>query len=124
MDIQRMIDLHMKWKARFETALAQHIWLDAGAIAVEKGCRLNNWLHSEGRARYGYSDAWKECVRAHSQFHRQAAYAVQQINNGSASAEDILGTASPYERASQELERTLVRLRQSGRHDQHGGMAA
>ncbi|WP_169307381.1 CZB domain-containing protein [Chitiniphilus eburneus] len=122
MDIERMINMHMKWKARFETALRQRIWLDAGAIAVDKGCLLSNWLHGEGWARYGFSRAWSDCVAAHSNFHRQAAIAVQQINERfDLPVQEALGGASPYALASQALEKALVRLRQEGRPEQDDG---
>jgi len=112
MDLEKAIQAHTEWKTKLRSAIAQQASLDSATIGADNQCPLGKWLHGEARSKYGHLAAYRECVGAHADFHRQAGAVARQINGKQyAAAETALGASTPYADASSKTGVAIIKLR-------------
>ena len=96
------IAAHMQWKARLRNAALAGEALDAEKVGCDDACPLGQWLHGEGRARWGRRPRFTELVERHAAFHRAAA-AVARVSNAGRREEALamLEGGTPFAQATQ-----------------------
>lgn len=102
MDLQEAIKAHSEWKMKLRSAIASHSTLDVETIAKDNCCALGKWLHGEAHTRFGKLQSYRECLRLHAAFHKEASGVATAINQARYSdAEKMLSSGLPYAVASQ-----------------------
>lgn len=111
MDLEHAIAKHAEWKLRLRSAIFRQDTLDAERISQDYHCELGQWLHSDARIKFGSSDAYHECVKAHAHFHKEAARVAIAINaKRYADAERMLEANGPYSLASNAVRAAILVL--------------
>jgi hypothetical protein len=82
-DLDKAIQAHGEWKAKFRSTMQKKQQLDAAAIAKSNACPLGQWLHGDAKARYGSLASYKSCVEKHAAFHAEAGKVGNAITAGS-----------------------------------------
>lgn len=109
MDIAEAKAHHAKWKMLFRTAIETGGAMDVETISDVHSCELGRWLHGEAKINYGAQHAYRRCVEAHAEFHRQAGQVAQTINAQRLNdAGDMLRDGSAFARASARIDLTLA----------------
>ncbi len=67
---------HLIWKTRIEQMLWGNIELKAADVADASICRLGKWYYSSGKQKYGSLPEFSQLGRAHDQFHKICADAI------------------------------------------------
>jgi hypothetical protein len=101
MNFDDAISAHIGWKIKFRTAVNTCRSIDAPTIGQDDTCPLGQWLKGEAKRLYGTQPVYRECVEAHSRFHREAGRVAQLINSGDfAKAGRELESGAPFGEAS------------------------
>jgi hypothetical protein len=116
MSLEAAIQKHEEWKARFLTAMTQHLMMDPVIIGKDNYCQLGKWFHGEGKTQFGNLRSYVDCVSSHALFHVEAAKVAQTINaRNFVEAENMLGNGSPLTNASIEVARALVKFKEEAK---------
>jgi aerotaxis receptor len=96
------IRAHMDWKTKLRNAAHHGETLDADKVSRDDCCPLGQWLHGDGRSRWGSSPRFAELVERHAGFHREAATVARVINAGRRDeALAMLDGGTPFAKATQ-----------------------
>ncbi|WP_288411375.1 CZB domain-containing protein [uncultured Herbaspirillum sp.] len=114
MNLADAITKHAGWKVKLRTAIRRKAPVDAASIAQDNCCELGQWLHGEGRIRYGSKPEFEAVVECHKQFHVEAGKVAALINVGQFDeAEKSLGSDGAYNAASNAVCTEILHLRQA-----------
>lgn len=112
MNLDNAVQTHAQWKTRLRSAIAKHETLDLITLSRDDQCELGQWLHGEGKARYGLLKAHADCVHKHLAFHREVTKVARSVNAKQFdTVEGQLGPASDYAKASSALSVSFLQLR-------------
>ncbi len=112
MDFNECIKAHSDCKMKLVAAIAEKARLEVATIAKNNCGNLGKWLHGESRVHCGPLVSHNECIRHHTEFHRQASRVAAVINEGRyAEAQHMLGSGTSYFTASQEAVMTIGKLK-------------
>ena len=112
MDLDKALAAHADWKVKLRVALTEHQVLDAERIASDCQCDLGRWLQHEGKAAHSMNPSFRECVEAHTEFHRAAGAVARLINRKDfAGAERQLDVGSDFSGASTRVAVAVRRLK-------------
>lgn len=114
MDLNNAVQKHAEWKIKLRSAISKHEQMDVTTLSRDDCCELGQWLHGDAKARFGKHGAHADCVHKHQSFHHEVAKIATTVNAGrQAQAEDMLGAASPFAKASSALSVAFMQLRKS-----------
>lgn len=114
MDLDSTVRTHAQWKTQLRQAISAHTRMDVSTMARDDCCELGQWLHGEAKARFGHLEAHRACVHSHQAFHTEVAKVARAVNAEQfALAENMLGAATPYARASSALGVAFLQLRKA-----------
>jgi len=113
MNLTRAVELLMRWKAQFRSALEQgrDAELDPTTVCRSELSALGMWLANEGFERFGRHPAYGDVLMWDAELHRQAAELVLQLRAGQ--REQVMEhglDGGPYALAGIKLRRDLTRL--------------
>ncbi len=112
MNLEQAIEKHAEWKLRFRTAMNKHETLDEASIAKDDCCELGQWLHGDGKRRFGSLASYSACVTRHAAFHGEAAKVAHAVNaRRYAQAEAMLEGNTGYADASSAVGVAILRLK-------------
>lgn len=112
MDLNKAIEVHMDWKGRFGSAIAERETLDVSVIARDDCCDLGRWLHSAAKDKYATFKSYSTCLDNHAVFHVEAGKVAQTINAKKyADAEAMLNAGTSYSAASTAVCIAIMRLK-------------
>jgi methyl-accepting chemotaxis protein len=80
MDLNAAHAAHSAWKGRFRQAIENKETLDAVRIGRDDCCELGTWLHGDGRVRLGHLPEFVSLLEKHKEFHREAGFVADMIN--------------------------------------------
>lgn len=104
MNLDEAVQKHAGWKIKFRSAISKKEQLDAATISKDNCCEVGQWLHGEGRARYGTKPEFQKARDKHKLFHAEAGKIANLINGGMYSqAEAALDLGTAYTNVSSEL---------------------
>lgn len=116
MDLNTAIQAHSEWKMKFRSAIQKSEKLDAAAIGVDNKCPLGQWLHGEGKTRFGQLGTYANCRDLHATFHREAAKVATAINSGDlARASSMLENGTSYTVASNQVGVAIIALKKEAK---------
>jgi hypothetical protein len=116
MNLESAIGAHAEWKAKLRRAILEREQLDADAISSDKQCPLGEWLHGDGKARYGTMACYGTCVTKHAQFHQCAGSVARTINaHKYTEALAMLAGGTPFTEASNAVGVAIIMLRREAR---------
>ena len=116
MNLEKAIQGHAEWKLKFRAAITRKERMDAVVIGADDRCALGQWLHGEGKTRFGGLQGHAECLRRHALFHREAGRVARTINEGKyAEAEALLGETTTYTQVSREVASAIMRLKKEAK---------
>ena len=102
------IAAHTSWKNRFSNAIQHKKAIDANEIFRDDVCPLGKFLYCEGKAK-NVTSSYKKLLETHARFHQEASLITNALNYGNfAAASAMIGTDTPYEKASQALVASLL----------------
>lgn len=113
MDFHKAVRAHSDWLLKLtgycRGTLKEHI--DTATLGVDNRCELGQWLHANIQ-HYANDPLYKQLVKAHAEFHKQAAGVAQLIEQGqkSKALAALESGTSPLHDASHEVTRLLVML--------------
>lgn len=81
MDLNEAIKVHVEWRIALRNAATFKEPVDIGAIERDDHCTFGKWLHGEGKRQYGETEAYKNLVVKHREFHEQAGEVGRAINS-------------------------------------------
>ena len=117
MNLDNAISAHTEWKVKLRSAISSQSQLDAATISRDNCCPLGQWLHGDAKAKYGQLDAYRQCLDAHANFHREAGKVAQLINQKKYSeAETALSAGTPYANASSATGVSILKLKNATGH--------
>lgn len=117
MDLNTAIQKHAEWKTKLRSAIAKQEQMDVTTLSRDDCCELGQWLHGDAKARFGNVSAHTDCVHKHQAFHNEVAKVATAVNaKRYAHAEDLLGAATPYAKASSALSVAFLHLRKATSH--------
>ena len=111
-DIKHAIDAHMQWRHRLENYVRGQSFeqFQADAVAADHRCELGQWIHTDGRRKYGHLPQFCELDLIHAEFHRLAGEIVGCTNrNQRAQALELLN-ASSYSKTAAKLKHLLAKV--------------
>jgi len=112
MNLDNAVQTHAQWKTKLRTAIAKREQLDIQSLSRDDCCELGQWLHGEGKTRYGKLAAHGDCVHKHLAFHAEVSKIAKTVNAKQFdSAERMLNLGSSYALASSVLGVSFLRLR-------------
>jgi hypothetical protein len=112
-ELDEAIQSHRLWKSLLHRYV-QHPdhSLGAKAVASPDFCDLGIWLNGAGRKFSGIVE-YAAAMEAHERFHAYAGALIEQANLGQiASYELAMGAESGFERAYEDVQQALLRLRE------------
>jgi methyl-accepting chemotaxis protein len=110
--LDNAIKTHAEWRTKLRSAASKHEQLDVGTIARDDCCELGKWLHGAGGSKFGGQPTFVSLIEGHKDFHVEAGKVAHVINQGDGSlAEKMLGSGTPFARASSEVGRIIVQLK-------------
>ena len=116
MNLESAIAAHAEWKAKLRNAILQEEQLDADAISSDNQCPLGQWLHGDGKAKYGTMACYGMCVTRHAEFHKSAGSVARTINAQKyAEAKAMLAYGTPFTEASNAVGVAIIMLRREAR---------
>jgi methyl-accepting chemotaxis protein len=117
MDLNSAVQKHAEWKTKLRSAIARQEQMDIVTLSRDDCCELGEWLHGDGRARFGRLDAHADCLLKHKAFHTEVSKVATAVNaKRYAYAEGLLGAATPYAKASSALSVAFLHLRKATDH--------
>lgn len=112
MKLDNAVETHAQWKTKLRSAISKHEQLDISSLSRDDCCELGQWLHGEGKQKYGKLAAHGDCVHKHVLFHHEVTKIAKTVNAKNYSlAENMLGAGSDYAKASSALGVSFLRLR-------------
>lgn len=109
MNLDESIQKHAEWKLKFRTAINKKERMDAETISKDNCCQLGNWLHNEGKSKYGAKPEFSMIVQKHKAFHVEAGKIARLINSEQyAQAEKDLGNGTAYSQASSAIGSAII----------------
>lgn len=112
MNFDAALEAHADWRMKFRLAIAARAQMDEAVIGADHACALGQWLHGEGRQTHGALSQYDDCVRRHTQFHREAGKVAAAINRGNyAIAALMIGDDTDYGRASRDVGAAIMALK-------------
>jgi hypothetical protein len=112
MDLSTAAETHAQWKVKLRAAIAKREQMDITTLSRDDCCELGQWLHGEGRARFGRLVSHADCVNKHVVFHAEVAQVAKAVNAARyQAAETMLGAGTPYARASTAMAVAFMNLR-------------
>jgi hypothetical protein len=114
MNFDEAIHKHAEWKLKFRSAISRQEQLDTATIAKDNCCVLGNWLHGDGKLKFGTKPEFKAVLDLHKTFHVEAGKVSQLINSKKyAEAEQALGAGTRYGDASNAVGSALIVLKKA-----------
>lgn len=114
MNLEEAVQRHAEWKVKFRSAISKKEQMDAATIGKDNCCPVGQWLHGEGKTRWGSKPEFQKALDKHKAFHVQAGQVAGLINAGKYSeAEVSLGSGTSYARASSEVGVALIALKKA-----------
>lgn len=113
MDFDEAIVSHLKWKIHLRNFLdGRGEKLDKDVVAKDDACELGQWIYDEGK-QFAETTPYRELVKKHAQFHRQAAEVVRKAESGDREgAESLLETGREFSAASKDIVSAIMQLEQ------------
>jgi aerotaxis receptor len=101
-DLDQAVAAHLQWKTKLRTAIDHGEKLDVDTVCRDDRCPLGQWIHGEGRARWGHVPEFTKLLQEHAAFHRTVGDVARQINAGQKEAATrALAGGTPFARATQ-----------------------
>ncbi len=123
--LDQAVAAHMQWKAKLRNAIDRGEKLDEETICRDDRCALGQWLHGEGRGRWGHVPQFSALVEKHAAFHRHLGDVARVVNAGRRDeARRMLDAGTAYSRATQATVMAIKALQQVVRGGKSGGGAA
>lgn len=114
MNLDEAVQKHAEWKMKFRGAIAKKDQMDAATISKDNCCVVGQWLHGEGRNRWGSKPEFQRALDKHRAFHAEAGKVAALINAGNyAQAEAALGGGTSYASASGEVGVALMAFKRA-----------
>lgn len=114
MDLEKAVQTHGEWKLKLRMAIAKKEPVDAVSLGRDNCCTVGQWLHGEGKARFGGKAELQTAIEKHRAFHVEAGKVAGLINLGRyAEAETALGASTPYSTASSQVGGALIGLKRA-----------
>ena len=111
-NLTNAIKAHADWRSKLRQAAQKGTQMDVATIGRDDCCELGKWLHGPGQSKCGSKPSFVSLISAHQGFHKEAAKVAQTINQGSSeAAEKMLGSDTGFSKASSEVTRLIVQLR-------------
>ncbi len=105
------IEYHMRWKNQFESALDGGAEaLDVEVVRRDDSSALGQWLHGEGRERFGRAPELDDVLMWHAELHRQAAAILELARSGDAETARASVSRGPYATAALRLRGALSKM--------------
>lgn len=112
MNLDTAVQTHSQWKTRLRAAISKGEQLDIATLSRDDCCELGQWLHGEGRTRYGRMGAHADCVAKHVLFHGEVTKVAVAVNAKQFDrANTMLDAGTPYAKASSALGVAFLQLR-------------
>lgn len=112
MNLDNAVHTHAQWKMKLRSAIDKHEQLDLATLSRDDCCELGQWLHGEGKARYGRLASHADCVHKHVVFHVEVTKVARAVNAQQFDqAKGLLGAGTGYARASSALGVSFLQLR-------------
>jgi aerotaxis receptor len=101
-DLDQAVAAHLQWKTKLRNAIDRGEKLDVDTVCRDDRCPLGQWIHGEGRARWGHVPEFTKLLQEHAAFHRTVGDVARQINAGQKEAATrALAGGTAYARATQ-----------------------
>lgn len=114
MNFDEAIHKHAEWKMKLRSAISKQEQLDAATIAKDNCCALGNWLHGDGKLKFGAKPEFRAVLDLHKAFHAEAGKVSQLINaKNYPEAEKALGANTPYSNASSAVASAIFALKKT-----------
>jgi methyl-accepting chemotaxis protein len=110
MDLNEALSAHAAWKIKLRSAIFQKSELDAASLGRDDCCAFGKWLRGEARTKYGAQDAYRECMEAHSAFHRLAGKVATLANAGKYQEAEQALTGAEYNAATMKVGVAIKRM--------------
>jgi methyl-accepting chemotaxis protein len=112
-NLDNAIRAHADWRAKLRSAAINSEKLDADTISRDDCCEIGKWLHGAGNSKYGSKPIFVSLIAGHKNFHKEAGKVARAINQGAgARAEQMLDSGTGFARASIEVGRLIMQLKQ------------
>lgn len=110
--LKTAIEAHMRWKESLERYVegADQEPRSLEAVASDDCCLLGQWLHTEGRTHFGQLKVFQALVRAHAEFHCEAAAILDLMHRGEGDKASQNLQMGDYPKASAQVKSLLARL--------------
>jgi len=113
MDLDTAFKKHGGWIEQFCTAIFNQDTLDIEIYENDNHCELGNWLHGEGKTKYGKLNAYSRLVSSHAAFHKVAGKVVLAINAKEfKQAEHLLSENGEFAIASDMVRSAILKIKQ------------
>lgn len=113
MDLESVFQTHAVWIEEFCTAIFKQDALDATTYEKDNYCALGQWLHSEGKTKYGKLNAYTDLISSHAEFHKAAGRVAQAIHEKNfGQAENLLSEAGEYAVASNAVRLAISKFKE------------
>lgn len=114
MNLEEAVQKHAEWKLKFRSAISRKEQMDVATISKDNCCVVGQWLHGEGKTRWGSKPEFQRALDKHRVFHTEAGKVASLINTAKyAEAEAALGNGTPYASASSEVGVALIALKKA-----------
>ena len=112
MNLDNAVQTHAQWKTKLSSAISKHEQMDLITLSRDDCCELGQWLHGEGKSRYGRLASHADCIHKHLVFHSEVTKVAKAVNAQQfATAEGMLSASTPYAKASSALSVAFLQLR-------------
>lgn len=111
-NMDNAIKAHADWRSKLRLAAQRGERMDSDTVGRDDCCELGKWLHGTGKSKCGSKPSFVSLIAAHRDFHKEAGKVAQTINQGnSGAAEEMLGSDTGFSKASANVTRLIVQLR-------------
>ena len=115
LDIDAFIDAHRQWKVKLREAIENRESVDTETLKRDDCCALGQWIHADGRRRFGNAPSFVELLAQHRDFHQVAGNVAAMINERRfTEAEDALAPGTPFSAATHDVVRVLSTVKRMG----------
>ncbi|WP_240095603.1 CZB domain-containing protein [Thermomonas flagellata] len=109
LDMKAALDAHAAWKQRLQDVMdGKQAPPEVHQVARDDLCALGQWLHGEGRAKFGGSDEYRTLLKTHAEFHLCVGDALSAHLDGR--GEDAEDCKKKMRGMSDRVQLALVRL--------------
>jgi aerotaxis receptor len=81
-DLDQAVAAHLQWKTKLRNAIDRGETLDVDTLCRDDRCPLGQWLHGQGRQRWGHVPEFTTLLERHADFHRTVGAVARQVNAG------------------------------------------